>query len=303
MAGVIQTGTLPKLLRPGIMTIWGTSYEEHNVQYTQLFKVETSNKKYEELMEYIGFGLATIKPEGKGITYDTDAQGPVTRLQSVTYALGFMVSREAAKDGLYMDVIRRRVPRLARSMRITKEHVHAQVYSRAFNSSYQGGDAKELCATDHPTFDGTQQNELTNAANLSEASIEDLLVLISDMKDSRGIEIAVQGRSLIVPTALQFDAHRIVKSVLQNDTAANAVNAIRSMGMLPDGVIVNNYLSSTTAFFIRTDQPDGMVSLQREAIEFGEDGDFDTHNQKYQAFERYIPGWGDWRGVAGTPGV
>lgn len=303
MAGVIQTGTLPKLLRPGIMKIWGTSYQDHVTQYTDLFTVETSNKKYEEFVEHIGFGLATIKPESRGITYDTDAQGPVTRLQSITYALGFMVSREAAKDNLYMDVIRRRVPRLARSMRITKEHVHALVYDRAFNASFPGGDGKELCATDHPTFDGTQQNELTNAANLSEAAIEDMLIIISDTTDSRGIEAALTGRSLCVPTALQFDAHRIIKSVLQNDTANNAVNAIRSMGMLPDGIKVNNYFSSTTAWFIRTDAPDGMISLQREPIEFGEDGDFDTHNQKYQAYERYIPGWADWRGMAGTPGV
>ena len=303
MPGVIQTGTLPKLLWPGIKKIWGTAYDDHKVQYTDLFTVETSDKKYEEFVEYVGFGLAPEKPEGQGITYDTDAQGPVTRLQSVTYALGFMVTREAMKDNQYMEVARRRVPRLARSMRLTKEHVHALVYSRAFTSTFTGGDAKELCATDHPTFDGTQSNELTNAANMSEAAIEDMLIQVNDAKDSRGQRIAFQGQSLVIPTSLQFEAHRILKSVLQNDTALNAVNAIRSMGMLPDGVKVNNYLTSTTGWFIRTDAPDGMISLEREPIEFGEDGDFDTHNQKYQAYERYIPGWGDWRGLYGTPGV
>lgn len=303
MAGVIQTGTLPKLLWPGIKKIWGTAYNDHKVQYTDLFEVETSDKKYEEFVEYVGFGLAPEKPEGQGITYDTDAQGPVTRLQSVTYALGFMVTREAMKDNLYMEVARRRVPRLARSMRLTKETVHALVYSRAFTSTFTGGDAKELCATDHPTFDGTQSNELTNPANLSEAAIEDMLIQIGDAKDSRGEKIAIQGKCLVIPTALQFEAHRILKSVLQNDTAMNAVNAIRSMGMLPDGIKVNNFLISTTNWFVRTDAPDGMISLDREPIEFGEDGDFDTHNQKYQAYERYIPGWGDWRGLYGTPGV
>lgn len=303
MAGVIQTGTLPKLLWPGIKKIWGTAYQDHRVQYTDLFSVETSNKKYEEFVEHVGFGLAPVKPEGRGIEYDTDAQGPTTRLQSVTYALGFMVTREAMKDNQYMEVVRRRVPRLARSMRLTKEHVHAQVYARAFTAAYAGGDGQELCASDHPTFDGTQSNILTNAANLSEAAIEDLLIQVSNAKDSRGLEIALQGRSLIVPTALQFEAHRILKSVLQSNSAENNVNALRSMGMLPDGIKVNNYLTSTTAWFVRTDAPDGMISLEREPIEFGEDGDFDTHNQKYQAYERYIPGWGDWRGVYATPGV
>lgn len=303
MTGTINSGSHPKLLWPGIKKIWGTAYKDHREQYTDLFTVETSNKRYEEFVENVGFGLAPAKPEGRSIEFDTDAQGPTTRLTNVTYALGFIVTREAIKDNLYMEVVRKRVPRLARSMRLTKEHVHALVYSRAFTSAYAGGDGKELCATDHPTFDGTQSNELATAANLSEASIEDMLIQIADMEDSRGMKIAAQGRSLVIPTALEFEAHRILKSVNQNDTANNAINALRSMGMLPEGVKVNNYLTSSTAWFIRTDVPDGMISLQREAIEFGEDGDFDTHNQKYQAYERYVPGWGDWRALAGTPGV
>lgn len=303
MTGVITTGSHPKLLWPGIKKIWGTNYNDWQTQYTDLFTVETSNKKYEEFVENVGFGLAVIKPEGDNITYDTDAQGPTTRLQSVTYALGFKVTREAMKDNLYMEVVRKRVPRLARSMRLTKEHVHALVYSRAFNSSYTGGDGKELCATDHPTFDGTQSNELTNPANLSEAAIEDMLIQVHDAKDTRGLRISLEGRCLVIPTALEFEAHRILKSVLQNDTANNAINALRSMGMLPEGVKVNRYLTSTTAWWVRTNALDGMISLEREPIEFGEDGDFDSHNQKYQAFERYIPGWGDWRGLYGTPGV
>lgn len=300
---VITSGNHPKLLWPGLNALFGTTYKERPLQHTMVFDTFDSEKAYEEDVELTGFGLAPVKSEGASISYDSHTQGPTTRYTNVTYGLGFIETIEAVEDNQYKERATNRTRALARSMRQTKEVVMANIFNRAFDSNYPGGDGKEMLATDHPTVNGTQSNELATAADLSEAALEDLLIQIMNATDSRGLRIRLMARKLIVPSALAFEAERIVKSTLQNDTANNAINAVRSMGLLPDGIMVWNYLTDADAWFVKTDAPEGLKLFNRRAVAFAKDSDFDTDNFKHKATERYSGGWSDWRGAYGTPGA
>lgn len=299
----ITTGNHPKSLWPGVKAFFGKTYAEKPMVCEQVFSVMSSDKAYEEVVEETGFGLAPVKAEGQAVSYDTDTQGYVTRYTNVTYGLGAIVTREAIEDNQYESVATRKAAKLARSMRQTKENVHANILNRAFNSSFVGGDGKELLATDHPTLAGNQQNELTVAADLSEASLEDLLILIRMARDSRGLRIQLEGQKLIVPPQLAFEATRIVSSVNQSGTANNDINAMKAMGMLPGGIVVWDYLTDDDAFFITTDAPEGLTTFQRRALALTQDNDFDTENARMKATERYSVGWSDWRGIYGSPGA
>lgn len=300
---VITSGTHPKLLWPGLEAIFGLTYKDVPMQHTQVFDTGTSTKSYEEVQEITGFGLAPVKSEAGSISYDTTAQGFTTRFTNVTYGLGFLETLESVEDNQYEGRATSKTKALARSMRITKETVLANIINRAFTSAYAGGDSKELCATDHPTVNGTQSNELTVAADLSEASLEDMLIQIMQATDSRGLRINLSGKKLIVPPQLSFEAERIVKSNLQNDTANNAVNAMKSMGLLPEGVMVWRYLTDADAWFVKTDCTDGLKLFNRRALSFEKDSDFDTSNFKHKATERYVGGWQDWRAIFGSGGA
>lgn len=303
MSGVITTGNHPKALWPGVAAWFGTSYREYPLECEMVFDRDSSSKNYEEDVEITGFGLAPVKTEGSSVSYDSHSQGYTKRYTHVAYALGYIVTREELDDNLYEKVSRSRSKSLAFSMRQTKETVGANIFNRAFNSSFTGGDGKELLATDHPSLAGDWSNELAVAADLSEASLEDLLIQIMNAENSRGLKIALTGRKLIVPPNLAFDATRIVKSQLQNDTANNAINAIRAMGLLPEGVMVYHYLTDTDAWFIKTDCPEGLKLYQRTPIEFTRDSDFDTENAKAKAYERYSFGWTDPRCLYGSSGA
>lgn len=300
---VITTGAHPKALWPGIKAWYGRTYDQFPVQWTDLFEEETSDKAYEEIVESVGFGLAVVKPSGEAVSYDSDHQGPVSRFTHIGFGLGFIITHEERRDNQYMDVAKRRAPDLAFSMRQTKEHVCANVYNRGFNSSYVGGDGKELFASDHGTDIGIQSNKLSIGADLSEASLEDAIIQINRSQDGRGRKISIKPQSLHIPPELEFEAYRILKSVQQNDTANNAVNALRATGALPKGIKVNQYFTDPDAWFVRTNVRTSMLHFQRDPSEFGEDGDFDTKNIKYAAYERYSVGWANWRGAFGSAGA
>lgn len=303
MATVITTGAHPKALWPGIHAWWGRMYNEHIEEYPELFEKETSDKAYEEDVEITGFGLAPVKPEGTAIVYDTETQGAVSRYTHVAYALGYIVTYEELRDNLYESVSKRRAQALAFSMRQTKENIGANVYNRAFNSSYTGGDGVSLINTAHPTLAGNQSNQLTTAADLSEAAIEDLVIQIMQTQNNRGLRISNLPQSLHVPPQLWFESNRVLKSILQNDTANNAINVLRATNALPKGIKVNHYFTSATAWFIRTNIPRSMQYFEREAISFDQDNDFDTKNAKAASYERYSFYWTDFRGLYGTAGV
>lgn len=300
---VITTGAHPKALWPGIKEWWGRSYAEHQEEYPDLFDQETSDKAYEEDAEISGFGLAPVKSQGSAINYDTESQGSVTRYTHVAYALGYIVTFEELRDDLYEVVSKRRAKMLAFSMRQTKENVAANVYNRAFNSAYVGGDGQPLISASHPTLSGNQSNQLTTAADLSEASIEDLTIQIMQATNSRGLKISLMPKSLHVPVQLWYEANRILKSVLQSDTANNNINVLKATNVFPQGIKMNHYFTSATAWFIRTNAPTGMKHYVRDPVMFDQDNDFDTKNAKAASYERYSFGWSDWRGTFGTPGV
>lgn len=300
---VISTGNIAKLLWPGLNARWGANYTEFPKEYTDLVDVFSSDMTYEEDQEVTGFGLAPIKAQGAATVYDTMEQGITSRYTHIAYSLGFIITREAIDDNQYEKIGMQRTGSLAFSMRQTKENVVANMYNRAFSSSYTGADGVALLSTAHPTIAGNQANKASTDADLSEAALEDMVILIGQAQNSRGLRISLQAQSLHIPVQLQFEAARILKSVQQNDTANNAINALRSMGAFPNGVKVNHYLTDTDAWFIRTNAPEGLKLFQRTEAEFKQDGDFDTDNLKYKAYERYSTGWSDFRSLYGSQGA
>ena len=304
-APIISRGQIAKLLWPGLNARWGTAYNEHPAEWRDLVNVFDSDMAYEEDQELTGFGLAPVKTQGASIAYDTAGQGYTTRYTHIAYGLGFIITHEAIMDNKYEKIGMQRTGNLAFSFRQTKENVVANMYNRAFNSAYTGGDGKEMIATDHPSLAGTWSNELTTAADFSEAALEDLVIQMGQATNSRGMKIAIKPRKLIIPVGLQFEAIRLLQSAGQVGNANNDINALKAMGVFPDGVAVNHYLTDPDAFFIRTNIPadQGLKLFQREAIDFAQDGDFDTSNLKYKAYERYSVGWTDPRAIYGTPGA
>lgn len=301
--GVINTSSFSKDLWPGVRTWYGKKYSEYPVEFLQIFDKYTSDMAFEEEVGISGFGLAQMKTEGGSVSYDEARQGFVTRYTHATYALGFMITREAWEDGLAVTQSMRKAQALAFSIRQTKETLAALVLNRAFNSSYVGGDGKELCATDHPNVaGGTWSNELAVAADLSEAALEQACIDIAAFTNDRGLKIAVKPMKLIIPPALEFEAARILKSINQAGNANNDINAIRVLGKFPGGVVVNHYLTDSDAWFIKTDCPDGLKYFERRPDSFAEDNDFDTENAKYKSSFRAAWGWTDPRSLYGSQG-
>ena len=294
---------LVKELEPGLNALFGLEYDRYENQHTEIFDSENSDRAFEEEVMLGGFGNAEVKPEGSGVTYVAAQETFTARYTHETIALAFSLTEEAVEDNLYDKISTRYTKALARSMANTKQIKAANVLNRAFNSSFLGGDDKELCATDHPTLSGDQKNELSTSADLNETSLEQMLIDIAGMKDERGMKIALQGVKMIIPVNLQFTAERLMKSAGRVGTADNDLNAIKSMGMVPQGYVVNNFLTDTDAFFIKTDAPNGLKMFTRAPIRTAMEGDFDTGNVRYKARERYSFGWSDWRGIFGSPGA
>lgn len=296
-----STGNAAKLLKPGLNVIWGT-YKDHPFEYKDLFDVQSSDKQYEEDQLMPGLGLLSVKTEGSATTYQNTSQGLTTRYTHVAYSSGFMITFEAIRDNQYKSKALKGSRMLMKAARVTKETVSANAYNRAHDSNYLGADGVVLCSTAHPTTSGNQSNRLTTAADFSEAALEDLCVQIANAKDEVGLPAALQPKSLHIPTSLMFEAARVLKSLGQNDTANNAINALRSMGLFQDGPKVSHYFDDDDAFFIRTDAEQGMVFFQREEAIFDQDNDFDTKNLKYAVYERYSAGNTDFRGVYSNGG-
>ncbi len=303
IGGVINTGAHPKALWPGIKAFWGRQYTEHEQEYPDWYDVETSDKAYEEFVEISAFGVLREKDQGSALNYDTEVQGAVTRFTHVAYAGGYIVTYEELRDDLYEVVSKRRAAMLAFAGRQTEEIVGANVFNQAFNASYPIGDGQAMICNTHPTMTGNQSNILGTSADLSETAIEDMAVQIMQATDYRGNKISLIPQSLHIPPTVWFDAQRILKSVLQNDTANNAVNVIKQSGMFPKGLKTNHYLTSATSWFMRTNAPYGAYFLWRDKPAFDTDNEFDTKNAKAAQYMRFSAGVVDWRQYFGTPGV
>jgi hypothetical protein len=297
----ITRSTMPDFLWPGIQAIFGTNYEKLDKEYTRIFDVRRSTKAYEKVSEATGLGLAAVKGEGQSIIYDQPFAGPTSVFTHVTYGLGYIITREAEEDNQYQEVAEANAASLPWSMLTTKEIVHANVLNRAFSGSYVGGDGQPLVSASHPTANGTQSNPLT-AADLSESSLEDALTTIAQAKNSAGLPIALRAVRLIVGPGQIFNATRILESDGRVGSANNDVNAIKTLGLVPE-IVINHYLDDPDAWFIQTNAPNGLISYQRRALQLENDEDFDTENRKHKATERYSAGWGDPRAIYGNAGA
>lgn len=303
MAGIITTGNHPKALWPGVKAWWGQVYNEHAEEYTDLFDKDTSSQAYEEDVQLTGFGLAPRKGEGQSVQYDSEVQGFTTRYTHVAYALGYVVTKEELDDNLYEAVSKKRSGALAMSFRQTKENVAANIYNRAFNALYTGGDGVTLCSTAHPnTTGGTWANKPAVDVDLSEAALEDAIIAIHGLADDRGLLINVQPKSLHIHRQEWFNANRILKSVYTPGSANNDVNVIKATNALPEGIKLNHYFTAPRAWFLRTNIQNGMKYYERTAISFDQDNDFDTMNAKAKGYERYSFGWTDPRAIWGVNG-
>jgi hypothetical protein len=298
----LSRNQLVKELEPGLNAFFGLEYKQYENQSADIFTTESSDSAFEEEVMLSGFANAPIKAEGTSVSFDNAQETFTARYTHETLALAFAITEEAIEDNLYDRLASRYTKALARSMANTKQVKAANVLNNAFATA-NGGDGKALCATDHPIAAGTDRNELSTAADLNETSLEQSLIDIAAMTDERGLKIASQGVKMIVPSALQFTAERLMKSSGRTGTADNDINAVVSKGMVPQGYVINHYLTDTDAFFIKTDVPNGLKHFVRSPMKTAMEGDFTTGNVRYKARERYSFGFSDWRGIFGSPGA
>jgi hypothetical protein len=300
----ISRAQLAKELEPGLNALFGMEYQRYENEHAEIYDTVSSDRAFEEDVLLVGFGNAPTKTEGQGVSFDTASESYSARYTHETVALAFALTEEAIEDNLYDRLGSRYTKALARSMAHTKQVKAASILNNAFNSSFTGGDGKELCATDHPLASGgTLSNELSTAADLNETSLENSLIDIANFKDDRDMILALRGMKLIVPTNLQFVADRLMDTPGRVGTSDNDINAVRNMGMLPEGYVVNHFLTDTDAFFIKTDCPDGFKHFERTALSTAMEGDFDTGNMRFKARERYSFGFSNPRCVFGSPGA
>ena len=299
----ISRNQLVKELEPGLNALFGLEYARYENQHEAIYDIETSDRAFEEEVMLSGFGSAQVKPEGTSVNFDDATESFTARYTHETVALAFAITEEAVEDNLYDRISSRYTKALARSMSNTKQVKAANVLNNAFDSSFTGGDGVELCSTAHPSTGGNIRNELSTASDLNETSLEQALIDIAAFTDERGLKIAARGMKMIIPSALQFTADRLMKSDGRTGTADNDINAVKNMGMVPEGYTVNHYLTDTDAWFIKTDVPNGLKHFNRSPIKTTMEGDFDTGNVRYKARERYVFGFSDPRGVFGSPGT
>ena len=305
----ISRAQLVKELEPGLNALFGLEYRQYADETTEIFDTESSDRAFEEEVMLSGFGNAAVKPEGQGVQFD-DAQETFTaRYTNETIALAFAITEEAIEDNLYDRLASRYTKALARSMASTKNVKGAAVLNNGFNSTFAGGDGVALFGNDgagnttHPTLAGTFRNQPAVAADCNETSLEQGLIDISALTDERGLKIAARGTKMVVPPQLQFVADRLLNTEGRTGTADNDINAIKNMGMVSGGYVVNHYLTDPDAWFVKTDVPNGLKHFSRSPIKTTMEGDFDTGNVRYKARERYVFGFSDPRGIYGNPGA
>ena len=298
----ISRGQLVKELEPGLNALFGLEYKRYENQHAEIYTTESSDRAFEEEVMLSGFANAQVKAEGSGVVFDNAQETFTARYTHETVALAFAITEEAIEDNLYDRLASRYTKALARSMANTKQVKAVSPLINGFGT-FTSGDGSALFATNHPTVSGTVSNTLATASDLNETSLEQSLIDIAAMTDERGLKIAARGVKMIIPSELQFTAERLMKTQGRVGTADNDINAIASMGMVPQGYIVNNFLTDPDAFYIITDVPNGMKYFERAAIKTAMEGDFDTGNVRYKARERYSFGVSDYRGIFASPGA
>jgi hypothetical protein len=300
----ISRAQLLKELLPGLNALFGLEYARYGEEHKEIYETETSERSFEEETKLSGFSAAPVKNEGSAMAYDNAQEAWTARYVHETIALGFSLTEEAIEDNLYDSLSNRYTKALARAMAYTKQTKAAAVLNNGFNATYTGGDGVALFSTAHPLVSGgTNSNTPSVAADLSETSLEAAVIQIAAWTDERGLLIAARPKKLIIPSALQFVATRILETELRVDTADNTINALKNNGSIPEGYTINHFLTDTDAWFLTTDVPNGMKHFVRAPLTQGMDGDFDTGNVRYKSRERYSFGWSDPLGMFGSPGA
>lgn len=308
MSGIITTGNHPKLLWPGVNQIIDDIYATYKGEFNLIFDTSVSDRRYEDDVSIAGMGLPSVKSEGDAIAFDSFGQGFVSRYVHVVYGKGFAVTQEALEDIQYgISLAAKGAAYLANGMLQNKEIVAANILNDAFTGGV-GGDGKVLLTTDHPLAGagGTFANELSVAADLSEASLEQAAMDIAGLVDDAGLRIALMADRLIVPRQLMFEACRLLKSESRPGSADNDINAISSMSAIPGGYAVNHYLDDENAWFIKVKglaANQGMRHFTRAGYKLEMDNDFTTKNLLTTATERYSFGWSNPRAMFGSPGA
>lgn len=301
MPGIQSTSSFPKGLWEGVKSWWDSAAASAPTFYDKMYRKENSTKNYEEYVQSVGLGIAPRKPEGQPIAFDAPSQGFVTRGVNAAYGLGIITTHEELKDNLYVKLTKGRTEKLRRSFNETKNINATNVLNRAFNGAYLGGDNVSLLSTAHPNMSGgTWQNKFSVDAALSQAAIEDMMILMMQAKDDRGFIEPLMGDKLIVHPNNYFNAQRILGTSKQVGSANNDINPINTDGLLTGGLISNPYLTATGPWFLTTNCQDGMIWQEREALEIWEDNDSDTRNYKIAAYERYLFLWANPRGLYGS---
>ena len=301
----ISRSQLVKELEPGLNALFGLEYNRYENQHAEIYTAESSDRAFEEEVMLSGFGNAQVKAEGSGVSFDEAQETFTARYTHETVALAFAITEEAIEDNLYDRLASRYTKALARSMSNAKQvkAVEPLIQGLPSTDNFDSGDGVSLFNTSHPTVAGTFKNTLTTQADLNETSLEQSMIDIAKMTDERGLRVAARGIKMIIPSELQFTAERLMKSQGRVGTADNDVNALASMGMIPQGYRVNNYLTDSDAFYIITDIPNGMKMFNRAPLTTAMEGDFDTGNVRYKARERYSFGVSDPRGIFGVEGA
>lgn len=302
MAAISRSQLLKELL-PGLNALFGLEYNRYAEEHKEIYDTETSERSFEEETKLSGFAAAPVKDEGAGIDYDTAQEAFTSRYTHETIALGFSITEEAIEDNLYDALSSRYTKALARAMAYTKQVKAASVLNNGFSVSHLGGDGVSLFSTAHPLVGGgVNANRPSAGVDLNETSLEAAVIQIASWTDERGLLIAAKVRKMVVPPSLMFVAKRLLATELRVGTADNDINALKQMGVVPEGYSVNHFLTDPNAWFIKTDVPNGLKHFERVAMKTSMDGDFDTGNVRYKARERYSFGWSDPLGMWASPG-
>ena len=296
----ISRAQLLKELLPGLNALFGLEYKKYEQEHKMIFENDSSDRSFEEETKLSGFGAAPVKDEGSAIAYDNGQEAWTARYAHETIAMGFSLTEEAVEDNLYGSLSSRYTKALARAMAYTKQVKGAAILNGGFAGATYG-DGQVLFSAAHPLVSGgVNSNLLATPSDLSETSLEAAVIQIGAWTDERGLLIASRPKKLVIPSALQFVATRILETELRVSTADNDINAIRTNGAIPEGYGINHYLTEPARWFLTTDVPNGLKHFTRTAMSTSMDGDFDTGNARYKARERYSFGVSDPLGIVGA---
>jgi hypothetical protein len=279
-------------------------YDQRADEWKQVFVQQQGiPRNYHEEPVLYGFGAAPELPDGTAVTYDAGGVLFLQRYVYKVYGLAFALTKVLVEDGDHIRIGQTYAKHLAQSLIETKETLGANILNRSFTAGYNGGDGVTLVATNHPIAQGTFSNQLTTPANLSQTSLEQILIQIRNAVDNNGKRIRLNPEKLVVSPSNVFQAEVLLKSVLRTGTADNDINPVKSMGLLAGGQANLSRLTSTTAWWVKTDAPEGLKLMMRRGLEKSMEGDFETDSTRFKSTERYAFGWTDPRTVFGTPGV